>query len=336
MTYRSCSIARLVQLLLLATAGTLSPHAASTTLEEASKAELQAATEEYEAGLAAMGAEKYAEALERFKNSNDKVSSPNSRMMIGRALIKLGRLADAFRELSQAVEDAEALAKSQKRYRKTVETATAELADIRERLAYVTVKQLKEVTIKGRSLTPEEMLEPQPVDPGAVSIAVTYADGNKSAETLTLAPGERKEVSLTPPASNAPAPPKAETPCVTIATPSKQTESNGLSRMTAGLAVGGVGVLGVAAFVGVGIVASSRYGDPKSTCGAGTCPENEMDKASSKSLYQGIGYAGLGIGILGLGVGTWLILSHEDDTDSSSSETALRVGPSSLQLSHRF
>jgi hypothetical protein len=48
---------------------------------------------------------------------------------------------------------------------------------------------------------------------------------------------------------------------------------------------------------------------------------------------KGIGYTGLGIGILGLGAGTWLILSKDP---KSTTTTSLRIEPNAVRLEHYF
>jgi hypothetical protein len=106
-----------------------------------------------------------------------------------------------------------------------------------------------------------------------------------------------------------------------------------LNRRTVGYVVGGLGIAGVGAFVGLSLIAAARYGNSKVGCANGTCPENGIDNETPKATLRGIGYVGLGVGIAGLGVGTWLILSGGSKSEPT---TALQVSPTGMQLNHRF
>lgn len=298
-------------------------HAEGVSVEAANKAQVSAATDLYERGVVAFDAGKATEALTQFQRSSETVNSPNSRMMLGRTLVKLGRLPEAYRELWQAIKLAGGANAPQKRYRKTVETAQSELNDIKDQLAYVTLKFAATATIQGQAIAVTSLEEPQAVNPGAVVVVVTFGDGQRMTKELNLKAGEHSELSLQPPAPAAsPALPSADaTQKTTTPTPTAAPHSE---RRTFGYVLGAAGILGVSTFVGLEIVASSSYGNTKNSCTAQGCPETAVDKQASKSFLLGVGHAGLGIGILGLGAGTWLLLSSGS---KSTPTTSLQVGP---------
>jgi hypothetical protein len=308
-------------------------RAEGASVDEASQAQLKAATAAYERGLDAMDAEKYSEALEQFRQSFATVSSPNSQMMVGRALVKLGRLPEAHAEFRRALQQAKYLAATQQKYQKTVESTQQELDGIKDKLAYVMVPAGATPKIQGKTVGPWSEDEPYAVMPGAVTIEVTYADGTTQSKTKTLNGGEKTKL-----------PPQTVSPQTgTSSSPGDKhgegTESHhdgdlGMSRKTLGYIVGGVGVVGVATFVGVGLLAASVYGDPKHDCSSNRCPPAALDNQASKSMARGIGWAGLGMGVAGLGIGAWLVFGS--GSDKAKPTTALQMGPGMVQLHHRF
>jgi len=307
-------------------------HAAS--VDEATKAQIKAATQYYDRGVEAMDADKFAEALKQFQQSYDTVNSPNSHLMVGRALVKLGRLPEAYRELTHTVEQASRLGVPQKKYKKTVEAAQKEIDEIKGKLAFVTLRQAARVQIQGQSVAPSNWPEPQPVVPGNVLVEVRFADGRQLTKQLTLKAGETSEVAVeSPPAPILTTAQVGSSPVVAQAAPVRDSSASGMSHQTLGYIFGTVGLVGVGTFVGFGLVGASSYGNSKSNCTAQGCPESSVNNEGSKGLMMGIGYTGLGIGIVGLGAGTWLILSGDP---KSTATTSLRIGPGGFQLRHYF
>jgi hypothetical protein len=311
-------------------ASTVLPAGAS--VDSATKAELKTATQQYERGVDAMDAEKYAEALTFFQQSYETVNSPNSRLRVGRALAKLGKLPEAYRELSQTLKQSLELAASQKKYKKTVETVQKELDEIKGKLAYVTIRQGAQLQLQGQTIAPSNWQEPQPVMPGAVSVDVTFTDGRNRKQQLTLKAGERAEVAIAPPPASVATQQLATTQSGAPTTATSHG-SSGMRRTTVGIIFGTVGLVGVGTFVGFALVAAPSYGNSKAGCAPQGCPESAVDNEGSKARMQGIGYASLGVGIVGLGVGTWLILSGDSKSETT---TALQLSPAEVRLTHRF
>ncbi len=309
-------VARLNAGLLLGSVLLCCVRAQAASVDEATKAQLKAATESYDRGVAAMDAEKFAEALKQFQQSYDTVNSPNSHMMVGRVLVKLGRLPEAYRELTHTILQATRLGVPQKKYKKTVEAAQKELDDIKGKLAFVTLRQAARVQIQGQSVAPSSWPEPQPVVPGNVLVEVRFADGRQLTKQLSLKAGETSEVAVeTPPLPTMTPSEVGTSPISTQRAPARETNTSGISYKTLGYVLSTIGLVGVGTFVGFGIVGASSSGE------------------GSKDLMHGIGYTGLGIGILGLGAGTWLVLSGDS---KSNATTSLRIEPSGFHLEHSF
>jgi hypothetical protein len=192
-------------------------------------------------------------------------------------------------------------------------------------LAYVTLKFAATATIQGQEVAFTNLQEAQAVNPGAVIVVVTFADGRRMTKELNLKAGERSEISLQPPAPTASSVlPSADAPKVTPTPTATPTAAPHSERRTFGYVLGAVGILGVGSFVALELVAASSYGNTKNSCTPQGCPESAPDKQASKSFLLGIGHAGLGIGIVGLGAGTWLLLSSGSKSTPAAS---LQVGP---------
>ncbi|MGC4064425.1 MAG: hypothetical protein QM784_07240 [Polyangiaceae bacterium] len=302
---------------------------AAATVDDATKAQLKDATAHYESGVKALDAGKHAEALTEFQKSYEIVNSPNSRLMVGRVLIKLERLPDAYRELELTLKQAKALATTQAKYQKTADAAQRELDELTKRISLVHIAQGTKVEVQGKPVDLSEWQRRVPVDAGKLDITLTFPDGQELKRSFQTKPGESIELNVLPESGTASAPTEErESSTATTA----KVPSGSLDRRTVGYVVGGAGVLGLGAFVGFGLIGASSYGDPKSNCAAGACPESSVDDAGSKSLMQGIGYTGLAVGVLGLGIGTWLVLSG----GSAEPSTAVHLAPGELRMIRRF
>lgn len=324
-THRLCRPSALV---LLCVAFGFAKNARAASVEDASKAELKSATESFQIGVAALDAERFQEALDSFQRSYAIVASPNSRMMVGRCLVKLGRLTEAYRELSHTISEVNESVQAQKKYKKTLETAQKELDEIKPRLSFVRLRPPARVTLLGKEIDSSTWADSLPVMPGTVALELVFPDGRKVLKQLTLKPGESTEFVADAPATQQTAPTR---PNLTTEAP-KADRTDALERKTVGYVAGAVGVIGVGVFVGVGLVGAASYGDSHADCTALGCPSAAVDNEGKESLLRGIGYTGLGVGVLGLGAATWLLLSGGD----SAQTTALGIAPGKIQLEHRF
>ena len=139
-------------------------HAGGVGVDQASKAQLDAARTPYLEAKKAFDAGDFETAARGFQESYDVVASPNSHLMWAKALDKLGRVAKAYRTAKAVVPEAEAAASKDKKYERTAEDARALMESLRGRVGYLTVRlpagQSGDVTVAGRSVSPEELSEP--------------------------------------------------------------------------------------------------------------------------------------------------------------------------------
>jgi hypothetical protein len=337
--------------MLLALLASATAFASGVSVLDASKSELNDAKGPYLDGVKAMNSKHYKEAAEKFQQSYDIVASPNSRLMLGRALIKVNRPLDAYRELEQTVAQATELAAKQPKYQKTADAARKELDDVKVELAFITVVPGTEVSIGGKRLSNADWGKPQPVIPGRVTVEITANDGRVRKKRIRLEAGVTRELTADLSAyytehSSAKEESKEQEQKPSEESSSGSTSSgSGLSQRTVGYISGAVGIAGVGAFIGLNLAAQATFGDPKSHCNPTTrCSPNAVDNAQTKGLYQGAGIVALTVGVAGLGLGAYLIFTDHSSSDSSSStkasessnSTSLQVGPGSFLLQRTF
>src|SRR5262245_2115814 len=106
-------------------------HAAGVSPDVATADQSSEASDKYRAGVEALDAGKLDQALGLFRASYDVVASPNSRLMIGRVLARLGKTVEAYREIEGAVVEADRAAQRSEKYRKTASAARAELEELK-------------------------------------------------------------------------------------------------------------------------------------------------------------------------------------------------------------
>ncbi len=326
-------------------------YAAGVNVIDASKAELNDAKGPYMDGVKAMNAKHYKEAVDKFQESYNIVASPNSRLMLGRALVKVNRPLDAYKELEETVAQATELAGRQPKYQKTADAARKELDDVKVELAFITVIPGTEVSIGGRKLSDVDWGKPMPVNPGRVLVEITATDGRIRKKRLRLEPGVTRVLTADLTASSsysAQSPAEEEAPKEKEhheeAAAASSGPASGLDRRTVGYVSGAVGIVGVGAFVGFNVAASSTFGNLKEKCSGKTCSSAAVDNGEAKGRYEGFGLAALGVGIVGLGLGAYLIFTDHSSSGAATTESAepaapstlFQVGPGSFALSRTF
>ena len=340
--------------ILIALLSCISAGAAGVSVIDAGHTELDDAKVPYMDGVKFMNSRQYKEAADKFRDSYNIVASPNSRLMLGRALAKLHQPLEAYNEFEATVTLATELASKQSKYQKTADAARKELDDIKVELAFITVIPGTEVSIGGRKLSDGDWGKPIAVTPGKVSIEIAAQDGRVRRRRLRLEPGVTRVLTadLTAATNGGGADANDDSDKEQKSegsSSSSSSPSGGLKRSTVGYIVGGVGVAGVAGFIGMTLAASSIYGDTKQNCNklgitsSTLCSRTAVDNAEGKGKYEGFGLAALGVGIVGLGVGAYLLLTDSSSDSSSASAkpsagptTALQIGPTSFALQRTF
>jgi len=173
----------------------------------------------YQQGRERFSAGDFEQARLAFQSSLDTVDSPNTRMYLGRTLLRLGRPADAWVLLDRAARDAEARAASEPRYVPTRDAARAEADAIAPSLAWLTVaapdapRDLS-VRVNGAPLHQGGLGVTIPMEPGDVTITASAVGRRDVLTSLTLAAGQRELRTLVLEALPAPAPLAVEAPLI--------------------------------------------------------------------------------------------------------------------------
>ncbi len=340
--------------LLLALLASASAGAAGVSVLDANRNELNDAKGPYLDGVKYMNSKHYKEAVDKFRESYNIVASPNSRLMLGRALIKVNKPLDAYKEFEETIAQATDLAAKQAKYQKTADAARKELDDIKVELAFITVIPGTEVSIGGHKLSDADWGKPLAVMPGKVIVEITATDGRIRKKRIRLEPGITRVLTadLTSAAGYSNLgeakddsdKEEKEQKSEEASSRSSSSSSGGLDRRTVAYISGGIGVAGLAGGIGMLVAGSAIYGDPKANCNKGStgnlCSKVALDNAQGKGQYQGFGYAAIGVGVVGLGVGLYLILTDNSSSSTASAaapnRTALQMGPGSLTLLRTF
>jgi hypothetical protein len=314
-----------------------SAQGAGVSVEAASRSELNAAKGPYQDGVKAMAAARYEEAVDKFRESYNIVASPNSQLMLGRALMKVNRLMDAYREFQEAVARSTELAATQQKYQKTAESAKREMDDLKLELAFVTVIPGTEVSLGGRKLSAADWGKPQPMMPGRTKIEIVASDGRTREKNMRLDPGETKVLTADFTSSSSRMKRSKSGNRVEVSETGEESSGSsgpGISPRTLGYISGGVGIAGVISFAAMALYANSTFGTPTDDCKSNVCKPSVVNNAELKGSLMGASYVMLGIGVAGLGLGTYLVLS--DRSEPSETTTAIGVGPGSVTLAGTF
>ncbi len=292
----------------LQSAGVTDVLAQPVPIEVASKEQKKVARKQMQLGIDLFKAEKYEEALEMLRSSHEKVSSPNTRLMIANALVKLERYPEAHAELLQVIADAEPLARGEPKYEKTVAAAKAVMESIADKLAFVELSVAAKVSVNGQPLPERGSTQNLAFEPGNVTFVFDAGEGHQKTVELELKAGQTEQVSLEldPPAS-APALPPAPPP-----PPLPKPVNTGVPHRTlawVGVGVAGAGAIGFSVF---GLMASSRHDQLADGCVGQQCPESLRDVAEEGRSLQTWANVSLGVGIAGLVGATVFFLTSSD------------------------
>jgi serine/threonine-protein kinase len=206
-----------------------------------------------------------------------------------------GRTATAWAEFTQAVGIAERESRADAK-----QFATSHLAGLTPKLARIMIAVPREsdvpdleVTLDGQALGRPAWGTAAPIDPGT-HVVVAAATGKKRWSTaVTFAAAQQKTVAV-PTLEDEPAAPAPVSP-VLAATPFESPEPSpralvsdavGNTQRTAGLIVGGAGVIAMGAGVVLGLAAKSTYDDASPYCDATGCEPAGLE-ARSRAVDKG-------------------------------------------------
>lgn len=305
-------------------------------LESATAADKAKASEYFTQGMASFQAGDPAGALEQFRQSYEAVKSPNSHLMVAKALIDLGRYAEAHRELTDTIAEAERAESLDPKYAQTKQAAREELSRVEGQV--VTLKLTVEgvgpsatVHVNDTEYSTEDAQSPLVLAPGSLNLEL-YDDGKRVAtQTLEGRAGETLNVSLKP----SPEPEAAEAEAPRPVTTSAEKRPFPHRRTTAYVA-GSIGIAGAVTFGVFGLLDNAKYSDVKDECNDGICDDDVRKDADRGHTYQTIANVGLIVGVVGLGTAVALVLTEDDEPSARRAATRVALGPGQITLKGTF
>lgn len=305
-------------------------------LESATAADKAKASDYFTQGMASFQAGDPAGALEQFRQSYDAVKSPNSHLMVAKALIDLGRYAEAHRELTDTIAEAEHAESLDPKYAQTKQAAQEELSRVegqvvKLKLTLEGVDASASVHVNETEYSAEAAQDPLIVAPGPLTLEL-YEGGNRVAtQTMEGRAGETLNVTLEP--SPAPEPSEPEAPVA--ATTSAEKRPFPHRRETAYVA-GGIGIAGAVTFGVFGLLNNAKYSDVKDQCDNGICDDSLRKDADRGHTYQTIANVGLIVGVVGLGTAVALVLTEDDEPSARRAAPRVALGPGQITLKGTF
>lgn len=288
-------------------AATLAASAASAQ-QPGDAARMAAAQQRFDRGYELFDRHDYATAIAEFRASLELVASPNTRLYVGLCLLQTGPLAEAHAELQRAFTEARDRAVADPRYANARNIAERELTALRPRLGRLVVRadgapDGASYRAGGVEVLPAMFGLPLYFDPGEVAVTAEAPGRSPFRRTVRLTPDTTTEVAVTFDRAGAPATATRTPDVVRVEAPRPlpvERVSGGGVR-TAGYVVGGLGVLGVGAFVLFGNFASTRYDEVSLACGGRRCAtrtqESAIDEGETWQLAANVSL-GVGVGLL--------------------------------------
>jgi sorbitol-specific phosphotransferase system component IIA len=321
-------------------------RAQGAPIESATTEQLRVAQEAFREGDQLFDMQQYEQAIQRYRASYSIVASPNTALMIARALRELGRLDEAYAQYEAAVEEAERAVAHKPDYQQTAQAAQAELQALRSRVGLVNidlgdVPPTADVTVAGKEVDPAVLDEPVIVTPGEVVVQARTADGQEARVVVNAPAGREVGVTLQLGEVAAEASPAVTQPRPAVRKRAVPAEPEVERPATAGsplklyaYVAGGVGVAGLAAFTVFGLMNNANYEDLDEACPDGHCPPGRADDIDTGRRYQMLANVSALVGAVGLGASVTLYyLGHRQE---SARQASVTVGPASIHLSGRF
>ncbi|MBP7589758.1 MAG: hypothetical protein KBA72_17540 [Thermoanaerobaculia bacterium] len=326
---RGIRIGALVALLAVATIDQQA-FAAGVPVATATDEQKTAAQEAFGRALEKAKAGDHEGALKEFQASYDVVASPNTRLMIARELSSLGRLADAYREAKGAEQVANEAVAADPKYADAAKAASEEATAMAAKVGFLRVDlgdRQGELLVSGRTVPSNEVGGAIPVEPGATEVTLR-SQGHNESKTVNIAAGAEGTVSFKL-AAPPPPPPKEK---------SVHPFDGGEGQRITAYVFGGVGVVGMALFAGLGAASAAKFSDLEDQCPNNRCPASLAGDADTGASLQTGANVSLVIGAVGLAAGVGLFIPTLFQEDEEVKEARVRpvVGPGYVGLEGSF
>ena len=282
----------------------------------------------------------FAEAADLFRKADERFHSPMFVLFRADAEEKQGHLVEA-RALLQTILDEELAEYAPSSFHKAKEDATKRAASLDDRVPKVTITVSGAtsgpwtVTLDGKELTPSDLADPVPLNPGSHQVKVNADDGRSDKRSIEVGEGDRSSVELV---------------LVSTEPGADATDGDGGGGSTPwvwpaiAFGVGGAGLLVGMISGGVFLGAQSDLKDACENDGdsdPNTCPPDKQADGDEVLMLGNVSTVGFVIAGVGAIVGTvLLVVPLGDEDDSGGAQTSLRpslqLGAGSAALVGRF
>jgi hypothetical protein len=283
-----------------------------TARAETSEADRATARALAEEGHKALVAKDYALAEDRFRRADALVRAPSLMVDHAKALVGLGRFAEAYENYDAARKEKLA-PNAPAAFRRAVAEAERAIKDLEPKIGWVTIRVSGPseaiVKIGERELPPGSLGTAIPMDVGPRTIQVS-ADGYVSKEApLSIAPGQRAEVAFALEPVPVEAPPAPPPPVIKHVVHRQAPAPVERRPNTLTYVAFGVGGAGLALGAVTGVLFLSERSKLTSECPDSKCPPSAHDDLSRYHLYSYTSAISLLVGVAGAGTGVALLLT---------------------------
>jgi hypothetical protein len=290
--------------------------AGAERLGKAQEAAMQAARPYAEKGFELYEDGRYAACIAEFERAEARYHAPPHLLYIARAQAQLGRLIEArdgFRGIIDEVLDEGA----PKAFHVSQVEAKAEIGEL-ERLiprVEVTVTGIEadsaQIIVDGEALT--DRAESVELDPGEHTIEASSDGASAPAQSVTLAPGDRTQITL-----------------------EMQLSKSGASLRVPAFVSFGFGGLGLVIGTVTGIVSLGQTADIDDQCVDNHCPSSLESDADDAKAMGNLSTAAFVIAGLAAAAGTTLLLLDNRQESAAVAGLELHLAPGAVQLQASF
>jgi hypothetical protein len=290
----------------------------------------------YSAGVDAFQHGDLAGARQHFIAAEAAFPSPNIKLMLGRTLVRLGRLPEAHAMLNQVLDTGRGAA----RYDATVRAATEELRQLDRNLTVIHLR-IDDPTgravlrVGDREIARDDWEEPIVSEPGAIRIALIGPDGQSDVKQLELSAGGAASLAMVLPAE-APTPltpplrPVSPTPSAADASQPTAADAAGHDQPLRpfSYAAAGVGTAGLVAFGVLGTISNHEFDKLEHACPSGkACGASYQDTATRGRTYQTLANVSLAVGVASIAAGLvlWLVSLPGEHADVAATGDGVQL-----------
>lgn len=294
-------------------------------------------------GYDALERKDYATAVDRFRHADALVHAPTIGVDLARALVGLGRLVEASERYQLVIREGVPKG-SPPSWKKAVDDAQAEVAELEPRLAWVVIHVMgpldPEVTVDGVRVPEAAIGARRAADPGTSEVRASAPGFEPVSQTVSLKGGEEQVVTLVLKKS----PSGFRAPTEREPAPVQTAPREAPSRIPAYVAFG-VGGAGLIVGSVTGILALGMHSDLKDQCPTGHCkPQSDAEAEqmeSDRSRYRTLGtISGVGFvtALAGAGTGAVLLVTGSTGAPKPAQKAAVWpvVGVGQLGVAGRF